>query len=139
MAELEPKSKKISLETSRETTKKETERLTVSSSKDGSGTTIGDAVKDIVSHLINAEDMRLLQLSPVPRNTVFDIAYDVTQRAIMDKTRIVNQTPLSAIFLEAYLRLIRGADKMLATSMMDMGRTQLEVKVEDTYASEVDR
>ncbi len=80
----------------------------------------------LIDHMLLADDMQLLQLTPIPRNAIFDIAYDVTQRAVLDKYRIDNQIPLSAVFLEVYLRAIRGANNMLGIGMMDAARDQMQ-------------
>ncbi len=95
-------------------------------SKDGhKGATPSDAVITIVNHYINAKEEELLQLTKVPKNVVFDIAYDITQRAILDKQRIEARIPLSQIFLEVWLMGIRGADGTFADKLMDTGQSQI--------------
>ena len=86
------------------------------------------ALKELVDHLIYADEKYLLQLSPIPQNAVFDICYDVTQRAVLDKDRIDNRIPLSAIFYETYLRARRGANQMLARGFTDMAGMQIQAK-----------
>lgn len=106
-------------------------------SKDGhKGTTASDAVITIVNHYINAKEEELLQLTKVPKNVVFDIAYDVTQRAILDKQRIAARIPLSAIFLEIWLMGIRGADGSFADKLMDTGQSQVQAMADrESYES----
>lgn len=90
-----------------------------------------DTVKYIVNYLVKAQDLELLQLTPIPKNAIFDLAYDVVQRAILDPERIKNRIPLSAIFFEAYLRGVRGANAMLSTGMISMAQTQVEGQAEN--------
>ncbi len=84
------------------------------------------ALKEIVDHLVYAEDNYLLQLTPIPRNMVFDICYDITQRAVTDKTRIALGISLQDIFYEAYLRAMRGTHGGLSKGIMDMAGMQIQ-------------
>jgi len=86
------------------------------------------ALKELVDHLIYADDEYLLQLSPIPQNAVFDVCYDVTQRAVLNKERIAKGIPLSKIFYETYLRARRGANQMLARGFTDMAGMQIQSK-----------
>lgn len=92
--------------------------------------TMGEAVKSIVDHLINADDLKLLQITPIPRNVIFDIAYDVTQRAVLDTQRIALHIPLSKIFYETYLRAVRGADNMLLTGTLRLADSQINANID---------
>ena len=85
-----------------------------------------DIIKNIVDHLINVNDLKLLQLTPIPRNVIIDIVWDGIQRAVLDKERIKEKIPLSKIAMELYLRAIRGSNGMLATSLYSMGEAQVQ-------------
>jgi hypothetical protein len=85
-----------------------------------------EIIKNIVDHLINVNDLKLLQLTPIPRNVIIDIVWDGIQRAVLDKERIREKIPLSKIAMELYLRAIRGSNGMLATSLYSMGEAQIQ-------------
>ena len=97
------------------------------------------ALKELVDHLIYADDKYLLQLSPIPQNAVFDICYDVTQRALLDPIRIQNGIHQSQIFYETYLRARRGANQMLARGFTDMAGMQIQAKGDVEPTNQLER
>ena len=96
-------------------------------------------LKELVDHLIYADDKYLLQLSPIPQNAVFDICYDVTQRALLDPIRIQNGIHQSQIFYETYLRARRGANQMLARGFTDMAGMQIQAKGDVEPTNQLER
>lgn len=135
-----PATKKISMEAMAEAARKMGGNGNGNGSrKDDESDPKEDIVKNILSYLLDAEGMKLLQLTPIPRNAIFDIAFDITQRYILDENRIAARIPLSEIFMEAYLRAVRGANQMLPMAVQDMARTQIEGQSEVNPIDEFNR
>jgi hypothetical protein len=123
-----PEKIKVSLDEARKEVEKRRHRVNNANNGDENVTEKQLALKELVDHLIYADDEYLLQLSPIPQNAVFDVCYDVTQRAVLNKERIAKGIPLSKIFYETYLRARRGANQMLARGFTDMAGMQIQSK-----------